>query len=134
MPWNSGDAHSFTHHANTKKKKRAWKEIANKILHETGDEARAVRIANHAMHNIKSLLWQILKDMPHAAGVVDKRLTKEEANYHDVSIDLMKCKGCMMYHPLKCDLVIGLINPDGWCEHYISNSQTVTGFSFGPPS
>lgn len=134
MPWNSGDAHSFTHHANTKKKKRAWKEIANKILHETGDEARAVRIANHAMHNIKSLLLKILKDMPHSAEIVDGKISKKEANYHELSIDFMKCKGCMMYDALKCKLVRGPINPEGWCEHYISNSQSITGFSFGPPS
>lgn len=138
MPWSPSDAKDKNKHANTKRKQRVWADVANRTLAETGDEGRAVRIANHAVSQIgksTTLLWAILKKMPQAAGVVDKKITKEEANYHERSIDMMRCKGCMMFKkPNRCDLVIGDINPEGWCEHYISDSQSHTGFSFGGPS
>lgn len=138
MPWSPNDAKTHNRHADSKKKQRVWSQVANAELAAHGDEGRAIRIANHAISRIgKSfdLLRIILKKMPGAGGVVDKKLSKEDANYHDKSIDLMKCKGCMMFNPPHgCDLVIGKINPEGWCEHYISNSQSTTGFSFGPPS
>jgi hypothetical protein len=138
MPWTPNQAQEHNRGADTKKKKKVWSEVANKILRETGDEGRAVRIANHAVSNVGksiALLRIILKKMPGAAGVVDKKISKEEANYHDKSIDLMKCKGCMMFNqPDGCDLVVGKISPEGWCEHYLSDSQSHTGFSFGAPS
>lgn len=43
MPWNPGDASRFKKDAANPKR---WAEIANAILRETGDEGKAIRIAN----------------------------------------------------------------------------------------
>lgn len=49
MPWSKGEAKSFTHKAKSAVAQRQWKDVANKVLKETGDEARAVRSANAAV-------------------------------------------------------------------------------------
>ena len=46
MPWGAKDAQAKDSKANTPKKRRMWRDIANKTLASTGDEARAVRTAN----------------------------------------------------------------------------------------
>jgi hypothetical protein len=46
MPWTPNDALKHTHKADSKAKKKLWAEVANKVLEETGDEARAIREAN----------------------------------------------------------------------------------------
>lgn len=46
MPWKSSQAKGKTRKANTPKKQRMWKDIANSVLAKTGDEARAIRTAN----------------------------------------------------------------------------------------
>lgn len=53
MPWDHTDASTFTHRADTHKKKKVWAQIANEVLKKTGDEGRAVREANAAVHRIK---------------------------------------------------------------------------------
>jgi hypothetical protein len=42
------DAERHTKKAKTPKKKRQWTTVANKVLKESGDEGKAVRIANAA--------------------------------------------------------------------------------------
>lgn len=49
MPWDSRSAKKHTKKANTPAKKRKWAATANRVLKKTGDEGRAVRIANAQM-------------------------------------------------------------------------------------
>ena len=57
MPWNSKDAKGHTKKATTPAKKRQWKSVANSVLKSSGDEGKAVRIANAAVkkHPSKTL-------------------------------------------------------------------------------
>lgn len=50
MPWDAKDALRHTHHAKSKKAKHKWSVVANAVLRSTGDEGRAVRVANAAVH------------------------------------------------------------------------------------
>jgi uncharacterized protein YdaT len=45
MPWKPSDADKHKKGLSAQEKKQ-WAETANAVLRETGDEARAVRIAN----------------------------------------------------------------------------------------
>ena len=49
MPWKSGDASRFTKKAKSPAAKKQFAKVANKILADTGDEGRAVRIASGAV-------------------------------------------------------------------------------------
>jgi len=50
MPWSSDDGPSrHTKKANTPAKKKQWADIANKVLADSSDEGKAVRIANAAV-------------------------------------------------------------------------------------
>lgn len=49
MPWQPDDAPRHTKKADTPELRQIWSEVANKVLAETGDEGRAVRIANAAV-------------------------------------------------------------------------------------
>lgn len=53
MPWTPKDAQSHHSGANTKKLRRIWSSTANSVLDDTGDEGRAVRIANDAVNRAK---------------------------------------------------------------------------------
>jgi uncharacterized protein YdaT len=53
MPWKSSDATRHTHKAKTPKKKRAFAKVANKVLAESGDEGKAIRIANAAVKRVR---------------------------------------------------------------------------------
>jgi uncharacterized protein YdaT len=53
MPWGAKDATKFTKKAKSPKAKRQFAEVANKVLKETGDEGRAVRIASGAVKKRK---------------------------------------------------------------------------------
>lgn len=46
MPWTARDAQRHTKRAKTKLDQGRWASIANRVLRETGDEARAIRTAN----------------------------------------------------------------------------------------
>lgn len=55
MPWTPSDAAHKTKKAHSITQKNAWAATANAILRKTGDEAKAIRIANamvkrHAHH------------------------------------------------------------------------------------
>jgi hypothetical protein len=52
MPWTAADATNHTSHAHSAKAKRLWADVASKVLHETGDEGRAVREANAAVNRL----------------------------------------------------------------------------------
>lgn len=54
MPWTSADASAKTKKANTPAAKQAWSRIANAVLQKSGDEGKAVRIANAAVKHIKN--------------------------------------------------------------------------------
>lgn len=49
MPWTPSDAHGHTHKANTPKKKRQWRDVANSALKRGLSEGAAVREANAAV-------------------------------------------------------------------------------------
>jgi uncharacterized protein YdaT len=49
MPWRPSDATKFTKKAKSPKAKSQFAKVANKVLKETGEEGRAVRIANAAV-------------------------------------------------------------------------------------
>lgn len=46
MPWTASDATGHTKKADTPDKKKKWAKVANSVLSLTGDEGRAIRIAN----------------------------------------------------------------------------------------
>ena len=46
MPWTSTDAYQHTHKANTLALQKMWAETANRVLKATGDDRRAIKIAN----------------------------------------------------------------------------------------
>jgi len=52
MPWKPGDGPArHTKQADTPAKKKQWASTANSVLKESGDEGKAVRIANAAVRN-----------------------------------------------------------------------------------
>ncbi len=54
MPWKMQDATRFTKKAEgSPKAKRAFAEVANKVLAKSGDEGKAVRVANKVVAGIK---------------------------------------------------------------------------------
>lgn len=46
MPWKPSDASKKTKKANTPAEKKKWSSVANKVLKSTGDDAKAIKIAN----------------------------------------------------------------------------------------
>ncbi len=50
MPWTPSDSSAKTHFADTPAKQEKWAAIGNAVLKKTGDEARAIKIANAAVH------------------------------------------------------------------------------------
>ncbi len=46
MPWDRYGAKAHTKSADTPKKQQRWAEVANSVLKKTGDDAKAIRIAN----------------------------------------------------------------------------------------
>ena len=54
MPWRSTDAAKKTKKAKSPKAKRQWSKVANKVLEDSGDEGKAMRIANAAVKKRKS--------------------------------------------------------------------------------
>ncbi len=46
MPWMRAAARSKTHKADTPAKQSQWAAIANRVLEKTGDDGKAIRIAN----------------------------------------------------------------------------------------
>lgn len=49
MPWTGKDAKRHSKAANTPAKQKQWSSVANRVLAESGDEGKAVRIANAAV-------------------------------------------------------------------------------------
>lgn len=55
MPWSPDDGPSrHTKKANTPASKNQWSTIANKVLADSGDDGKAIRIANAAVAKHKS--------------------------------------------------------------------------------
>ena len=54
MPWKSSDARRHTHRAQSPRRQRQWREVANSVLRRTGDEGRAVRTANAVVRRTPS--------------------------------------------------------------------------------
>lgn len=55
MPWTPSDGPSrHTKKADTPAAKKQWAAVANKVLADSGDDGKAVRIANAAVANHKS--------------------------------------------------------------------------------
>ena len=53
MPWTMSDAPRFTKKATTPAKRKQFSTVANKVLKESGDEGKAIRIANAAVKRNK---------------------------------------------------------------------------------
>ena len=49
MPWDKSDASRHTKKAKTPAAKKQWSKVANKVLDESADEGKAMRIANAAV-------------------------------------------------------------------------------------
>ena len=49
MPWTAADAKRHTKKATTPGLQRRWDSTANSVLARTGDEGKAIRIANYAV-------------------------------------------------------------------------------------
>jgi hypothetical protein len=49
MPWSPSDAERHTKKATSPAAKKQWSTVSNKILDETGDDGKAIRIANAAV-------------------------------------------------------------------------------------
>lgn len=54
MPWKPSEASEHTHRANTPKRRKMWRDVANSILKRTGDDARAIRGANSVVKKSQS--------------------------------------------------------------------------------
>jgi hypothetical protein len=48
-PWEMSSASAHTKKANTSAKKKQWSSTANAVLEKTGDDAKAIKIANAAV-------------------------------------------------------------------------------------
>lgn len=53
MPWAPKDAKKHTKKAVSTAKMRQWSTVANSVLKDTGDEGKAIRIANAAISRSK---------------------------------------------------------------------------------
>lgn len=49
MPWTPSEASGKTRKANTPSKRSQWSRTANAVLRDSGDEGKAIRIANYAV-------------------------------------------------------------------------------------
>jgi len=54
MPWTAADAESHNKAANTPAKRSRWAAVANQILKQTGNDARAIKGANAAIANMSA--------------------------------------------------------------------------------
>ena len=54
MPWKLGDALRHTKQASSPKKKKQWTTVANSVLEKSGDEGKAIRIANSQVKKARS--------------------------------------------------------------------------------
>jgi uncharacterized protein YdaT len=54
MPWKLGDALRYTKSAASPKKKKQWTSVANAVLNRSGDEGKAIRIANSQVKKARS--------------------------------------------------------------------------------
>lgn len=50
-PWEASDAVRHTRKAKSAVSKRQWSDVADSVLKRTGDEGRAIRIANGVVKN-----------------------------------------------------------------------------------
>lgn len=50
MPWSGDDATKHNKSVRTSADKRLWNAVANRILKQSGDEGKAIRIANSQVH------------------------------------------------------------------------------------
>lgn len=46
MPWKPSDAQKKNKKADTPAEKKKWASVANSVLKDSGDDAKAIRIAN----------------------------------------------------------------------------------------
>jgi uncharacterized protein YdaT len=53
MPWEPEDAPRHTRKADRPDLRQIWADVANRILAETGDEGRAIRIANAVVARVR---------------------------------------------------------------------------------
>ena len=53
MPWDKKSASAHTRKAKSPAAKNQWKTVANKVLKDSGNEGKAVRIANAAVKKRK---------------------------------------------------------------------------------
>lgn len=49
MPWKPSDAQKKNKKADTPAEKKKWAGVANSVLKDTGDDAKAIRIANASL-------------------------------------------------------------------------------------
>jgi len=56
MPWTASDGPRRTKRANSPAKRKKWAAVANAVLSKSGDEGKAIRIANSLMKRKKHLL------------------------------------------------------------------------------
>ena len=49
MPWGYTDAIKHTKKAKSRHAQEQWSTVANKVLHDSGDDGKAIRIANAAI-------------------------------------------------------------------------------------
>jgi hypothetical protein len=54
MPWSAADASRKTHKAKSAGAKKQWSATANAVLAKSGDEGKAIRIANAAVAKRKA--------------------------------------------------------------------------------
>ena len=51
------------------------------------------------------------------------QISKADAHYTDNSIGGSKCANCRHFlSPNRCEIVLGRISPNGWCEHFEAKS------------
>src|SRR5215470_5497762 len=49
-----------------------------------------------------------------------EKISKSPAKYQDSPHEAQKCSGCRYFiEPDSCQMVSGIISPDGWCQYWV---------------
>jgi hypothetical protein len=54
-----------------------------------------------------------------ADGKARRKVSKQLAEYQDAPKDVRMCATCSLFlAPQSCEVVVGRVNPNGWCKFY----------------
>jgi hypothetical protein len=82
MPWQASDAKDKTKKAMSPGAAAKWARIANKVLAETGDEGRAVRVANSSLDGSRKTKNAERRKMTMKGEMKDRMKAHAEGSEH----------------------------------------------------